>query len=76
MLADRFDGSRIATGVAPGLQRLGVMLPYSPLHLLFMQGVARLRIDAVVATSGNVTRIGEGARNKGACVDSNDCSAG
>ena len=55
VLADRFDGSRIATGVAPGLQRLGVMLPYSPLHLLFMQGVARLRIDAVVATSGNVS---------------------
>ena len=38
-------------GVAPGNPYLGVMLPYTPLHHLLMQGVGR----ALVCTSGNLS---------------------
>jgi hydrogenase maturation protein HypF len=44
--------SRVAPSVAPGLGRLGVMLPYSPLHhLLFNAPVGTL--PPLVMTSGN-----------------------
>lgn len=36
--------------VAPGMRQLGVMLPYTPLHLLLMRDLRR----PVVATSGNL----------------------
>ncbi|HWI65487.1 MAG TPA: Sua5/YciO/YrdC/YwlC family protein, partial [Symbiobacteriaceae bacterium] len=42
-------GSPVAPGVAPGLDQLGVMLPYTPLHLLLMQEGPEL----LVMTSGN-----------------------
>ncbi len=43
------DGDRVAASVAQGLNTLGVMLPYTPLHhLLFQQGLGPL-----VMTSGN-----------------------
>jgi hydrogenase maturation protein HypF len=40
----------IAPGVAPGNPYLGVMLPYTPLHHLFMAAVGR----PIVCTSGNL----------------------
>ncbi len=41
----------LASGIAPGNRRYGVMLAYAPLHhLLFEEG-----LDALVATSGNVS---------------------
>lgn len=41
-------GSSIPEGIAPGLSRVGIMLPYTPLHVLL---VDRL----LVATSGNLS---------------------
>jgi hydrogenase maturation protein HypF len=43
-------GSAIATGVAPRNPRLGVMLPYTPLHRLLLGEVGR----PLVCTSGNL----------------------
>lgn len=42
-------GGAVAPAVAPGMRQLGVMLPYSPLHLLLLRDLGR----PVVATSGN-----------------------
>ncbi|MCL2678189.1 MAG: carbamoyltransferase HypF, partial [Clostridiales bacterium] len=47
--ADR-QGLKVAGQVAPGNNRLGVLLPYTPLHHLLMQGK-----EALVTTSGNVS---------------------
>lgn len=44
-------GDPIARGVAPGNPTLGVMLPYTPLHHLLLDGLA----FSVVATSGNIS---------------------
>ncbi len=44
-------GSGVVEGVAPGNPRLGIMLPYTPLHHLLMRELDR----PVVATSGNLT---------------------
>ena len=49
LLPARRDGSVIAPSVAPANPRLGVMLPYTPLHHLLM---AELNFP-IVATSGN-----------------------
>ncbi len=42
--------SAIAPAVAPGNSRLGVMLPYTPLHHLLLRAVAR----PIILTSGNL----------------------
>ena len=42
---------QVASGVAPGNPQLGVMLPYTPLHHLFMTAVGR----PIVCTSGNLS---------------------
>lgn len=43
--------SKISGAVNPGLNRLGVMLPYSGIHLLLFDS----NINAIVATSGNIS---------------------
>ena len=53
LLARRPDG-RIAEGVTPGLSRVGLMLPYTPLHwLLFSYPDGVAMPDVLVMTSGN-----------------------
>jgi len=45
------DDSPLSAGLAPGLAELGVMLPYSPLHHLLLQGFD----GPLVATSANLS---------------------
>jgi hydrogenase maturation protein HypF len=52
LLVARRDGTpRLATEVAAGNRRLGVFLPYTPLHHLLLEAVGR----PIVLTSGNLT---------------------
>lgn len=51
VIAPRQTAARLATGVAPGLPDVGVMVAYSPLHHLLVAGVGR----PLVMTSGNLS---------------------
>lgn len=51
LLRRRADAPPLAPGVAPGNPYLGVMLPYTPLHWLLLDDVAR----PLVCTSGNLS---------------------
>ena len=54
LLLARRPGGRIAPDVAPGLNRVGIMLPYTPLHLLLFDYPDDVAMpDALVMTSGN-----------------------
>ncbi|MGY2876092.1 hydrogenase maturation protein HypF [Marmoricola sp. URHA0025 HA25] len=50
VLVPRTQESRVAAAVAPGLDELGVMLPYSPLHTLLLE-----QVPLLVMTSGNLS---------------------
>jgi hydrogenase maturation protein HypF len=63
VILNRKKGSSIAPGVAPFQKTLGVMLPYSPLHHLLLQGPLR----SLVMTSGNVSDEPIAYRNEEAC---------
>jgi hydrogenase maturation protein HypF len=47
----RRSGTRLAEGIAPGLDSVGVMIAYTPLHLLLLRAAGK----ALVMTSGNVS---------------------
>jgi len=49
VLAVRRADAPLAPGVAPGLDRVGLLLPYTPLHLLLVEGAGA----PLVLTSGN-----------------------
>jgi hydrogenase maturation protein HypF len=49
VLLPRLPGADIAAATAPGNRRLGIMLPYTPLHHLLLRAVGR----PIVLTSGN-----------------------
>jgi hydrogenase maturation protein HypF len=51
VLAPRRPGGGVVDAVAPGLPDLGLLLPYSPLHHLLLNGVGR----PLVMTSGNLS---------------------
>lgn len=51
VLAPRAGSGVLAAGVAPGLPELGIMLTYTPLHHLLLEGVRR----PLVMTSGNLS---------------------
>ncbi|PIV81068.1 carbamoyltransferase HypF [bacterium CG17_big_fil_post_rev_8_21_14_2_50_64_8] len=53
VLLDRRAGAPVAAAVAAGHRRLGVMLPYTPLHHLLLDALAEHGIDTLVMTSGN-----------------------
>lgn len=54
VLLERLSNSPIAKLVAPGQNTLGVMLPYTPLHYLIMEGEDGFP-QALVMTSGNIS---------------------
>ena len=51
VLATLRAGHGLAEGVAPGLDRVGILLAYTPLHHLLLEGVGR----PLVMTSGNLS---------------------
>ena len=52
VLCRKRSGDRsLSPRIAPGLNEIGVMLPYSPLHYLLLEGFG----GALVATSGNLS---------------------
>lgn len=53
VLLIRRGGAMISDNVAPGNTRLGVMLPYTPLHHLLFEGSPGF--DTLVMTSGNLS---------------------
>jgi hydrogenase maturation protein HypF len=65
VLLRRLESSTIAAhvvpGVGPGLESIGVMLPYTPLHHLLFDGAG---FDALVMTSGNLTEEPIASRNE------------
>lgn len=54
VLLDKIPGSIIAENVAPAQHKLGVMLPYTPLHYLLLEQSDHFPI-ALVMTSGNIS---------------------
>jgi hydrogenase maturation protein HypF len=62
VLLPRRADSAVASAVAPGLEWIGVMLPYTPLHHLLFQGAS---FDALVMTSGNLSEEPIASRNEG-----------
>lgn len=54
VLLERKASSNIPPAVAPNQQSLGVMLPYTPLHLLLLEPAAGYP-DLLVMTSGNMS---------------------
>ena len=51
VLAQRQEGAAVARGVAPDSTRVGLMLPYTPLHHLLLRDAER----PLVMTSGNLS---------------------
>ncbi len=52
VIVDRNDAAPLADSVAPDTATYGVLLPYTPLHILLLDG---LGTRALVMTSGNLT---------------------
>ncbi|MGB9738309.1 carbamoyltransferase HypF [Chloroflexus sp.] len=59
VLMPRRPSAPVALSVAPGMQTLGVMLPYTPLHHLLLAeyaaAVGPARVAVIVLTSGNLS---------------------
>ncbi|MDO8670953.1 MAG: carbamoyltransferase HypF, partial [Dehalococcoidia bacterium] len=55
VLLERRVDTTIAGEVAPRITRLGLMLPYTPLHHLLFQPGSGTRLEALVMTSGNLS---------------------
>jgi len=51
LMKDHLSSAIIPEIIAPGLNRIGIMIPYTPLFLLIMKGVNK----PIVATSGNIS---------------------
>ncbi|OPY75465.1 MAG: Carbamoyltransferase HypF [Syntrophorhabdus sp. PtaU1.Bin050] len=65
VILPREMGCPLPENLAPGLTSLGVMLPYSPLHLLLLSGP----FDILVMTSGNATGLPLAKDNENALAE-------
>ena len=54
LLCQQREGSGLSPSIAPHLDTLGIMLPYTPLHYLLLEPAAGFP-DALVMTSGNLS---------------------
>ena len=54
VLAEKSEGT-LALSIAPGHRRLGLMLPYTPLHHLLFDRLGDRGVNALVMTSGNAS---------------------
>lgn len=61
VLVRRREDSTVSRAVAPGIEWIGVMLPYTPLHHLLFEDAA---YDALVMTSGNLSEEPIASRNE------------
>jgi hydrogenase maturation protein HypF len=61
VLVRRRENSPVSREVAPGIEWIGVMLPYTPLHHLLFDGAS---YDALVMTSGNLSEEPIASRNE------------
>ena len=59
VLLKKFADNPLPEAIAPGLDRLGFMLPYTPLHLLILRRMER----PVVMTSANISNAPQVTRN-------------
>ena len=56
LLLDKENGGRLASSIAPGNPKVGVMLPYAPVQLLIFQYDDGIKMpDILVMTSGNTS---------------------
>ena len=57
ILLDKNKNCRLAPNIAPDNQKIGVMLPYTPLHLLLFDYPDEIKNfpDALIMTSGNIS---------------------
>ena len=65
VLLERRPEAPVATAVAAGHRRLGVMLPYTPLHHLLFDALQVHQVGTLVMTSGN-------AGSEPICLDNDD----
>ncbi len=65
VLLQRKSRAAVAPSIAPGHQRLGVMIPYTPLHHLLFDALAPLGVTTLVMTSGNLS-------DEPICLDDDD----
>ena len=54
VILDRLDGTGLSDAIAPGQKTLGMMLPYTPLHVLLC-ATSPNYTDLLVMTSGNMS---------------------
>ncbi len=68
VLLERRPDAPLAPGVCAGHRRVGVMLPYTPLHILLLQELAARGVTALVMTSGN-------ASDEPICLDNREAAS-
>ncbi|MFX0099326.1 MAG: carbamoyltransferase HypF [Candidatus Hodarchaeota archaeon] len=72
VLLKRNDNQSLSRLVAPGLSRIGFMLPYMGTHHLLLDFCKDIRMDAIVFTSGNISGLPMAITNEDISVQLKD----